>query len=263
MINGLLPEDCEIILVCNGCTDDTADKARAYLQDYANLKVIETDVASKVHALNLGDEHAKGFPRAYIDADIALDGKALSETIRIMDHNSSILVAAPKLNVDTSRSNFGVRAFYTIWMQLPYFSKGQMVGSGVFILSKKGRSHFQRFPEIISDDGYVRSLFSESERQMIKEAAFTIFAPKTLKNLIKIKTRVRFGNMEVAQKYPSMSIGKDNGMSDIIKLTLKKPWLCIHSLLYIYVQLQTKRLSKARMAAADFTTWERDDSSRI
>ena len=97
---------------------------------------------------------------------------------------------------------------------------------------------------------------------LVSEFSFKIFAPRTLHDLIKIKTRVRFGNMEVAKKYPSMKIGQDNAPLDILKLCASTPSMLLKSLVYIYVQFRTKQLSKKRMAAADFTTWERDESSR-
>ena len=258
LTENLEPNLAEIIVVCNGCTDDTAEKA----SKFKGVTVIDIATASKVVALNAGDQAAQYYPIAYLDADIAIPMKELAGTVAAINNDSSIKVAAPKLKVDLSHANGLVRSFYDIWMRLPYFSSGQMVGSGLFILSEDGRKRFQEFPNIISDDGYVRSLFNENERRMISEFGFKIFAPRTLKDLIKIKTRVRFGNMEVAKKYPSMKIGQDNGLSDIIKLVISKPSLLLKSMIYIFVQLRTKQLSRARMAAADFTTWERDDSSR-
>lgn len=254
-----LRENCaEIIVVCNGCTDDTAVRAARF----SGIKVIDTSVASKVIALNLGDEAAQYFPVVYMDADITISIKDLAGTIEKMNADTNIMVAAPRLAVDLSRSDMYVKSFYNIWMRLPYFTTGQMVGSGIFILSELGRKRFNIFPNVISDDGYVRSLYQECERRTISDYFFTIFAPKTMADLIKIKTRVRFGNMEVSQKYSNVSIGKDNNSLDIIKLVLRRPWLVFQSFIYIYVQLQTKKLSRARMAIADFTTWERDESSR-
>lgn len=254
-----LSENCaEIIVVCNGCTDDTAERAAAF----TGIKVVSTSIASKVAALNLGDEAAQYFPVVYMDADITVSIKDLMGTVGKMNANTDIMVAAPRLTVDLSRSDMYVKSFYNIWMRLPYFATGQMVGSGIFILSEVGRKRFSAFPSVISDDGYVRSLYQEHERRTISEYCFTIFAPKTMADLIKIKTRVRFGNMEISEKYSNVSIGKDNVPLDLIKLVSRRPWLMLQSFVYVYVQLQTKKLSRARMAIADFTTWERDESSR-
>ena len=51
-------QDYEIIVVCNGCTDDTADIARTY----PGVRVVETEIGNKANAMNLGDQHATGFP---------------------------------------------------------------------------------------------------------------------------------------------------------------------------------------------------------
>ena len=65
-----LDRELEIIVVANGCTDDTAARARAVP---GPITVIETPIGNKVHALNLGDREARHFPRAYLDADILLE----------------------------------------------------------------------------------------------------------------------------------------------------------------------------------------------
>lgn len=257
LLEGLEGSQFEIIVVCNGCADDTAAIARSY----SGVKVIELDVASKVAALNAGDQAASGFPRAYIDADIQLRGGDLLRALQEFE-TPGVEIVAPRLHVDLSRSNVMVKAFYGIWMRLPYFADGQMVGSGVFILSQAGRQRFGEFPQIIADDGYVRSLFGGQERRTANGCRFTIFAPQNLSDLIKIKSRVRFGNMELKMKYPELSVGSENSPQALVSLVLKKPWLVPAAFVYAYVQWQTKRNADHRMAIADFSTWERDNSSR-
>src|ERR1700739_295220 len=61
-----LPDELDVIVVCNGCTDDTATIARGF---GTAARVIETAVGNKTHALNLGDQSARSFPRIYVDAD--------------------------------------------------------------------------------------------------------------------------------------------------------------------------------------------------
>jgi glycosyltransferase involved in cell wall biosynthesis len=53
------PNEFEIVVVCNGCTDDTAERARGFGD---RVRVIETPIGSKIHALNLGDQHVSRFP---------------------------------------------------------------------------------------------------------------------------------------------------------------------------------------------------------
>src|SRR5215203_5420465 len=56
----------QIIVVANGCTDETAQVVRQFSD---NVELVETPVGSKTHALNLGDRVAKYDLRAYLDAD--------------------------------------------------------------------------------------------------------------------------------------------------------------------------------------------------
>src|SRR6185437_12473950 len=77
MITGALTGEIEVVVVCNACTDDTARIARAF---GAPVRVIETELGSKTHALNLGDQAASGFPRIYVDADVVVT----IETIRAL-----------------------------------------------------------------------------------------------------------------------------------------------------------------------------------
>src|ERR1051325_6388342 len=62
-----LDRPLQVIVVANGCSDDTAARARAV---GVPIEVIETPLGNKVNALNLGDRAAKYFPRAFMDADV-------------------------------------------------------------------------------------------------------------------------------------------------------------------------------------------------
>jgi len=257
LLNGLPDGTGELIVVCNGCKDDTAEIARRF----AGVKVIELEVASKIAALNAGDEAASGYPRAYVDADIELTGADLMIALEQFN-KQGVGIVAPRLHINLSNSSVPVKAFYRIWMSLPYFADRQMVGSGVFILSESGRRRFAAFPEVIADDGYARAMFEKQERLTAEGCSFTVFAPKTLADLIKIKTRVRFGNMELNMKFPNLKAGNDNSPGALLSVVAGRPWLLPAAVLYAYVQWQTRRNAAKRMAMADFTTWERDDSSR-
>jgi len=257
LLKGLPEGAAEIIVVCNGCKDDTAEIARRF----TGVTVIELEVASKIAALNAGDEAASGYPRAYVDADIELTGADLMLSLEQFD-KPGVEIVAPRLHINLANSSGPVKAFYRIWMSLPYFTDRQMVGSGVFILSESGRRRFGTFPEVIADDGYARAMFEKQERLTADNCSFTVFAPKTLADLIKIKTRVRFGNMELNLKFPNLKAGSENSPGSLLSVVASRPWLLPAAVLYAYVQWQTRRNAAKRMVLADFSTWERDDSSR-
>lgn len=179
----------EVVVVANGCTDATADVARA-----AGVRVVELAEPSKAAALSAGDVAAGTFPRVYLDADIRLAPgtlDALAATLR----RDGVLVASPRVVFDTSRSSWPVRAFYAAYRELPYVRDG-LVGLGVYGMSQAGRARFGDFPRITSDDLFVQRLFSPSERA-VSDGEFVVAAPRDLRNLLKVRTRTARGNAEL------------------------------------------------------------------
>ena len=55
--------ELQVIVVANGCSDDTAGKARGFGDA---VEVIETLVGNKIDAINLGDRAAKFFPHFFL-----------------------------------------------------------------------------------------------------------------------------------------------------------------------------------------------------
>ena len=49
MVDGTQENEIDVIVVCNGCTDETATITRRFAPA---VRVVETDVASKTYALN-------------------------------------------------------------------------------------------------------------------------------------------------------------------------------------------------------------------
>lgn len=257
LLSGGPVDDLQIIIVCNGCSDNTANVARSY----SGVIVEEISVASKIEALNRGDQLAGFYPRAYLDADILVTADALRKASVAMADNR-LSAVAPRVSINTENSSLFVKAFYQVWTSLPYFSARDMIGSGLFILSEKGRSRFQEFPAVIGDDAYVRALFDKSERSTVEGCSFEIRAPVTLESLIKIKTRSRFGNIEVQKKFPSLRTTETNKPAAALLLLLRKPWLLPAIAVYYYVVARTILGSRKRLKNADYLTWERDESSR-
>ncbi len=248
----------EVIVVCNGCSDDTADKARKY----QGVNVIEISEASKVLALNKGDSIARSYPRVYLDADIEISAESLQVAIEKI-RSSNYLAASPTATFDLGSSSVLVKCFYAIWTKLPYFSSGKMVGSGIYLLSEKGRSRFSNFPDLVSDDGFVRALFNSSEKSTLDGCRFKVFAPRTVTELIKIKRRALFGNRQLSMQQPGADIGNDNGVKDLLLVILKNPWLIPAAIVYVLIKLRIKTEVIAEEKEGTRFVWERDNSSRV
>ncbi len=154
-----LDRPLQIIVVANGCTDDTAAKARAFAPA---VEVIETPVGNKAQALNLGDRAAKYFPRAFMDADVELSPTVL-QSIADAFNDPNCRIAAPGCQHRYRGRNPLLRGYYHLWSSLPYV-KRDMMARGFFAIDQELRSRFEEFPSLTADDKFTRSLAKADER---------------------------------------------------------------------------------------------------
>jgi hypothetical protein len=256
MTEGAEPHELDIIVVCNGCTDDTAPVARRFAP---RVRVIETDISGKTHALNLGDEAAQAFPRIYADADVIITVQTIRTLTRRLEQGD-VLAVAPTPRFDLVACSWPVRACYQIRSLLPSAQEG-IGGSGVYALSKAGRARFREFPALTADDGYVRIQFQPAERETHRSATSTVFPPRTIKDLIATKTRAHYGSFELAALFPGLwhNRGESNGRS-LIRL-FKDPRLWFKLATYCTITVIAKRRAQKRLRSGT-AVWERDHTSR-
>lgn len=250
------PADLEVVVVCNGCSDETAQISREF--DDA-VTVVETDVPSKSNALNLGDAAATGFPRMYLDADIELGPGALQATFDTIQ--GAVHASAPRPRFDTSGAGLPVRMFYAAWQRVPYFNDS-MIGSGVYALSEEGRARFDRFPDIIADDGFARLQFDSSERRSAGSAFFIVRTPLRLKELIGIKSRVLAGTFELHEAYPELVDREEVTKSTGAWYVLLRPHLWPCFTVYALVKRSIRRRVARKSRTGHLAQWDRDESSR-
>jgi glycosyltransferase involved in cell wall biosynthesis len=160
--------ELDVVVVCNGCRDGTAEAAR---RGAPLATVVEIPVASKVAALNAGDRIARYFPRVYLDADIELSVVAVRQVASVLSEGG-VLCAAPKPFFDLEGRSWPIRAFYDVWREVPYRAL-DMVGSGVYALSEAGRGRFGDFPRVTADDQFVQQQFGPGELKSVGEAGFS------------------------------------------------------------------------------------------
>lgn len=249
-----------MLVVCNGCSDDTAAVARRFGDP---VRVIETEVPSKTHALNLGDAAASGFPRVYVDADVAITLPAIRRIAATLELGPALAAAPRPENVFLPGTRWGVRAYYRFWMALPYIQEG-MIAAGVYALSREGRARFKEFPNVIADDGFVRLLFEPHERVQVPDAISEVFAPLALNDLRKIKTRSRLGVMQLREKYPELASRetKTKRYRNALFEVVCSPSLYVSALPYVYVAFASWFRAQRQMNGSGRYVWERDDSSR-
>jgi len=221
-----LPCAREVIVVANGCTDDTAQVARG-LRDKAaargwGLRVLDLPQGGKLAALNAGDNEARGPMRAYLDADVTVSPPLLTQIVAVLDRDEPAY-ASGRVNI-FARQSWASRAYARIWRQVPFMRQG-VPGCGLFAVNAAGRARWGTFPAIISDDTFVRLQFAPSERHLV-QASYDWPIAEGFGALVHVRRRQDAGVAEVAAKYPAI-MARDGtpswGLSGLARLALRDP----------------------------------------
>ena len=258
MTRGVRPGEVEIVVACNGCSDRTADVARSF---GPVVEVLEIPVASKVAALNAGDRRATGFPRFYIDADVVIDMESIRVIVKALDVGDS-LMANPSVRTNVAQSSWPVRAFYRVWQALPYNNENGMVGTGVYALTRAGRSRFGEFPDIIADDAFVRFHFAKAERIRVATAFSQVEAPRDLQSLVRVRTRGRIGGYQLRAQFPEIRASDRRSPGRLLMFLLGRPDLWFDLPWYVAITLISRLRARLALRSRASHIWARDDSSR-
>jgi len=252
-----LRSDVVVIVACNGCSDRTAEVARRFAP---RVEVLEITTPSKVAALNAAEHRQPPFPRIYLDADIPIRGEALMRIFAALEQPGG-LAAEPRARFDLDGASLLVRAYYAVWRGLHGKEPGD-VGGGLYALSETGRRRFAAFPDVIADDGYVRAHFAPAEIRIVDDAESLVRAPRTLRDLVRIKTRAKLGGLELARRFPQLWEQKRAAGRSMPRKLASLPvrlWPLVPA--YVAIQAWVQRRAR-RFAASGAYRWERDSSTR-
>jgi glycosyltransferase involved in cell wall biosynthesis len=194
----------EVVVIANGCTDRTADIARGFVPLAEargwSMQVLDLVEGGKLGALNAGDATASGTMRAYLDADVIVSAPLLAQLARTLD------VASARYATGTARispaKSAATRAYARFWQRLPFVKSGAP-GFGLFAVNAAGRARWGDFPDIISDDTFVRLQFLPNERTQTP-ATYLWPMVEGFARLVRVRRRQNIGVAEVAQKYPDL-----------------------------------------------------------
>lgn len=137
--DGLQLGDLEVVVVCNGCTDRTADVVRAA---YPDIKVLEIPQPSKADAVAVGNAASSVFPRVHLDAGVRITGVGIMRLVAplVAPDEGVVLATAP------------------------------LFGRGVFALSEAGQARVDTLPRLMRDDLAVSEAFAPGERLVVRTA---------------------------------------------------------------------------------------------
>lgn len=191
-------------MIANGCRDDTAAQARAMAEPFAargwRLQVIERAEGNKLRAINAGDAAARGGLRVYLDADVICAPELLGQ-LRAALASDRPLYATGRIEVAPARSWVTGR-YADLWVRLP-FVQGGAVGAGLFAVNAAGRARWGAFPDIISDDTFVRLHFAPHERIEVP-ARYRWPMVEGFAALVRVRRRQDQGVADLARLHPEL-----------------------------------------------------------
>lgn len=254
LLDGIPDGAVEVVVVCNGCTDDTAVVARKV----PGVRVLEIAEASKARAVEVGNASATTYPRLHLDADVRLTGTDLLRLVDALDEDG-VLAVAPGRSIPTEHSSWPVRAYYRVWQALPAARSG-LFGRGAFCLTAEGQARVAAAgTSLMNDDLVASELFTPAERRVVSDATVVVRPPRTVKDLVRRRIRVATGNAQAdahGARHGSTSI------SELLVLGLRQPSIGLRVPIFLTVTLVARMLSRRAVRTGDYTTWLRDESSR-
>ena len=262
LFSGFEAGELDVVIVCNGCRDETATRARSAGHP---VQVIELEAASKAAALRAGDEAATGFPRLYLDADVMLPGSSARVVLQRLGNDA--VAARPPLRYDSSQASAAVRGYYRARSRVPAVLKS-LWGAGVYGLSEEGRGRFDVFPDVVADDLWLDRQFGVDEVAIVDCAPVVVAVPRRARDLLRILRRTYNGKVEnrpesgVDERARNITLAT---LGDLRRHAMCGPRAAVDAATYAGFATLARlalKLASPRDAALGGAGWERDDSSR-
>jgi hypothetical protein len=247
----------DVIVVANGCSDDTATVAASF---GGSVRVVSVPVASKRNALIAGDLAARQFPRVYVDADVELTISCV-RALTLALTQPGILAAAPERVLDLTDRPRLIRWYYNVWTRLPAVQQG-LFGRGVIAVNEEGHARIASLPPLLADDLAASLSFASAERIIVPGALVTVHSPRTFADLMRRRVRAVEGVAQIEHTGDAPSSTERTRISQLIEIVKTEPHLVFQTMVFLGVTLLARARAYRTVARHDYSRWLRDESSR-
>jgi hypothetical protein len=257
LVSGAPDPAMTVIVVANGCTDQTAQVAASF---GPRVQVISLPKASKHDALAAGDRVAPSFPRIYLDADVELgrpDVAALAAELG----KPGVLAAAPDRRLTLQACAWPVRWYYDVWTRLPEV-RGGLFGRGAIAVNEAGHQRIAGLPALLADDLAASLSFKPGERSIARGARVTCHPPRTTADLLRRRIRVATGVAQIERGGGAPASTARTHLRDVALIGRSHPRMAQRVALFLLVTAVARWRARRAASRGDFTTWQRDESSR-
>lgn len=215
----------EVIVIANGCTDDTARIAREFEDAFAakgwRLQVLDLPEGGKLGAWNAGEAVATGQALIYLDADVTVSPPLVRQVADVLQGDAPRYASG---NPNVTVEHDAITRHYTrFWCTTPFMTHG-VSGFGVFAMNRAGRARWGAWPDIISDDTFARLNFRPDERTRVP-APFDWPMIEGFVRLVQVRRRQDIGVAEIETRYPQLMQNDDpyDNMQPVWKRALRDP----------------------------------------
>jgi glycosyltransferase involved in cell wall biosynthesis len=249
--------DLNVIVVANGCSDDTAKVAASF---GPRVRVMSIPVASKRAALMAAYAAVSDFPCIYVDADVELR----TEDVRLLTAalgEPGVLAAAPERLLVLAGRPWPVRWFYDVWTRLPEVRFG-LWGRGVIAVGDIGHQRIASLPPLLGDDLAASLSFAPAERRIVPGARVIVHTPRTVGDLMRRRVRAATGIAQIERAEHAPASTERTRMSDLLALTRTEPLMAPRVAIFLSIAVVARIRARREAARGDYSTWLRDESSR-